>query len=153
MGTQQVGWSNAFLNTALVVLGLVVLVLLVALIRSNWVSSTDATRDANPTGLVGDIIQVEVRNGCGVSGLAEKMTHFLRGEGFDVVEVGNYASFDQAQTIVIDRVGNLEAAQKVALALGLAEDRVKQEIRQDYFLDASVIIGKDYASLPALADE
>jgi len=153
MGTRRVRWNNLFLNVTLVVLGLVVLVLLYALVRSNVLPPVDPAREANPAGLVGDIIQVEVRNGCGVSGLAETMTQFLRQQGFDVVEVGNHTSFDEAETVVVDRVGNLEAARKVATALGLTEDRVKQELRQEYFLDASVIIGQDYATHPPFADE
>ena len=104
MGKRRTGWSNVVLNVTMVALGLAVLVLLYALVRSNVLPSAEATGEAEPSG---DIIQVEVRNGCGVSGLAEGMRHFLRQEGFDVVEVGNHTSFNQAKTIVVDRVGNL----------------------------------------------
>ena len=149
MGKRRTRWSNVVLNVTMVVLGLAALVLLYALIRSNVLPSPETTGEAEPGS---DIIQVEVRNGCGVSGLAEGMRQFLRQEGFDVVEVGNHSSFNQAQTIVVDRVGNLEAARRVAASLGLSEDRVSQELRQDYFLDASVIIGKDYATLPPFAE-
>jgi hypothetical protein len=51
------------------------------------------------------------------------------------------------QSRVIDRVGDLQSAKKVAAALNIPEERVVQEIRQDYYLDASVIIGHDYAQL------
>ncbi len=153
MSKQRTRWRNVFFNLMLGVLGLVVLVLLYALVTRSFWPSPDPARVPQSTGLTGDIIQVEVRNGCGVAGLAEGMTEFLRQAGFDVVEVGNYASFDQARTLVIDRVGNLEAARQVATALGLPEDRVRQEIRQDYFLDASVIIGQDYATLLPFRDE
>ena len=152
MGKQPTGWSNVALNVTLGVLGLVVLVLLYALIRSNVGATAEqgeGHREAEPSD---DIIQVEVRNGCGVSGLAESMRTFLRQEGFDVVEVGNHSSFNLAKTLVVDRVGNLEAAQQIAAALGVPEDRVKQELRQDYFLDTSIIIGQDYATLVPFAD-
>ncbi len=149
MGKQRTGWSNVVLNVTMVVLGLAVLVLLYALIRSTLVPSPEAPAEVEPGR---DIIQVEIRNGCGVSGLAEGMRQFLRQEGFDVVEVGNHSSFNEAQTFVVDRVGNLEAARRVAASLGLSEERVKQELRQDYFLDASVIIGQDYATLPPFAE-
>jgi hypothetical protein len=145
MSQQRAGWTNVFVNVMLVGLGLALLVLLYGLVSRTVSPGVDAARETNPAGLVGEIIQVEVRNGCGVAGLAESMTQFLRREGFDVVEVGNYTSFDQAETHVVDRVGDLEAAKKVAAAIGLSEDRVVQEIRQDYFLDASVVIGQDYA--------
>lgn len=152
MGQQRAGWSNVALNVTLGVLGLVVLVLLYALIRNSVgpsVANTEGNEVVEPSD---DIIQVEIRNGCGVSGLAESMRTFLRQEGFDVVEVGNHSSFNQAKTIVVDRVGNLEAAHLIAASLGVPEDRVQQELRQDYFLDTSIIIGQDYATLVPFAD-
>jgi len=61
--------------------------------------------------------------------------------------VGDHATFDVQQSRVIDRVGDLRSAKKVAAALNIPEERVVQEIRRDYYLDASVIIGHDYAQL------
>ncbi len=107
----------------------------------------DPVREANRAHLVGDIIQLEVRNGCGVDGVAARTTRYLREHGFDVVEMGDYTSFDVAHSMVIDRVGDLEAARKVAAVLGIPKERVRQELQLDLFLDASVIIGKDYAQL------
>ncbi|GAB5518957.1 MAG: hypothetical protein RhofKO_12080 [Rhodothermales bacterium] len=107
----------------------------------------DPYREDNPAGLVGDIIQVEVRNGCGISGIADITRGFLRDGGFDVVEVGNHDRFDVSTSYVVDRVGDLEAARKVANALGISETQVRQEIRTDYFLDASIILGADYETL------
>ena len=151
MSKQRAG--NVLLNLVLVGLGLAALVLVYALVTRSLSAPADPSRDANPTELVGDIIQVEVRNGCGVAGVAETVMHYLRRKGFDVVMVGNHTSFDQAQTRVVDRVGNPEAAQKVAAALGLPADRVEEEVQLDYYLDASVIIGQDYASLPPFAED
>lgn len=153
MSTKRAGWANVLFNGLLGGLGLVVLALLYALVARSFSPPAETIREANPAGLVGEIIQVEVRNGCGVSGLAEQLTGFLRREGFDVVEVGNYTSFNQAKTIVIDRVGDLETARKVAEAIGLTEDRIIQDVRQDYFLDASVVIGLDYAALVPFSGE
>lgn len=147
MSTSSSGWSNAAMNVALVALGLLVLVLLYSFITRSVLPRTDATREANPAELVGDVMQVEVRNGCGVEGLAAQMRHFLQRNGFDVVAVGDHASFDEPRTLVIDRVGDLEAARKLARVLGVPEAQVVQEVREDYYLDASVIIGHDYESL------
>ena len=151
MNKRRAGWTNGVVNVMLVGLGLAVLVLFYALVSRNV--SVDAAPEAKPAGLVGDIIQVEVRNGCGVAGLAESMTQFLRHEGFDVVEVGNYTSFNQAKTLVVDRVGDLEAAKNVAAAIGLSEDRVAQEFRQDYFLYAPVVIVQAYEPLAPFPHE
>lgn len=94
-----------------------------------------------------DIIQVDVRNGCGVSGVADRYTDFLRGKGFDVADIGNYVSSDVDQTLIIDRIGNMANAYKVAKALGIKSENVIQQLNKDYFIDVSVVIGKDYFSL------
>lgn len=147
MSERRSSWLNGLLNLALVVLGLAVITLLYALVTRHVQPRADPVREEKSAELVGDIIQVEVRNGCGVSGVAAVTTQHLREYGFDVVETGDFRSFDQERSVVVDRVGNLEAAKKVAAALGISEAQVQQEIRPDYYLDASVIIGKDYGSL------
>lgn len=139
--------KNALLNAGLAVVGLSVMVLLYGLVTRTLIPAPDPRRSSDSTDLVGSIIQVEVRNGAGIDHLAAETTHYLRERGFDVVDVGNYASFQQEQSVVIDRVGDLEAARKVAEALGLPADRVRQDIRRQYYLDASVIIGHDYKQL------
>lgn len=93
------------------------------------------------------VIQLDVQNGCGAKGAGAKFTQFLRASGFDVVDVKNYSSSRVARTLVIDRLGNLAAAKKVAAALGVAESNVIQQINPDYFVAVSVVIGEDYPSL------
>lgn len=138
---------NAALNTALVVLGLVVVLLLYALGVRATTPRTDPSRASESTPLVGQIIQVEVRNGCGIDHLARETTTFLRDRGFDVVEMGNHTTFEQQRSLVIDRIGDLESARKVAKALGLPPDRVQQDIDKRLYLDASIIIGHDYEEM------
>jgi hypothetical protein len=94
-----------------------------------------------------EIIQVDIRNGCGVSGVADRYTDFLRSKGLDVAEIGNYVSSDVDQTLIIDRIGNMANAYKVAKVLGIKNENVIQQLNKDYFIDVSVIIGKDYFSL------
>lgn len=139
--------ANGALNAVLLVLGFGVLVLLYALVSRSTTPRTDPSRAAQNTELVGDIIQVEVRNGAGVDHLAARTTQYLRDHGFDVVEVGNSNSFSHEHSLVIDRIGDMASARKVAQALGVPEEHVQQQIRRDYYLDASVIIGQDYAQL------
>lgn len=91
-------------------------------------------------------IQLDVLNGVGEAKLAQRLTDFLRGRGFDVVEIGNYAG-DLERTLVIDRTGNRDAAVRVAQSLGLPEERVVQKIDRTLYLDVSVYIGKDYQTL------
>lgn len=107
----------------------------------------DVVREARPAHLIGEIIQIEVRNACGVPGVAAQTRSYLRTYGFDVVEVGDHSERDLEKSIVIDRGGDLAAAQKVARAMGIPEDRVVQDVRESYYLDASVIVGQDYQQL------
>jgi hypothetical protein len=95
----------------------------------------------------GGTLQIDVQNGCGVSGIADKFTEYLRSKGFDVVEMGNFTTQDIKTTMVIDRAGNMKNAKRVAGSLGVSEKFVIQQMNKNYFLDATVVIGKDYAEL------
>jgi hypothetical protein len=93
------------------------------------------------------VIQLDVLNGCGAHGAASRLTGFLRSAGFDVVEMKNYKVRTIEKTLVVDRVGNLAAARRVAAALGVSESNIVQQINPDYFVDVSVVIGADYVLL------
>ncbi len=95
----------------------------------------------------GGTLQIDVQNGCGVSGIADKFTEFLRSKGFDVVEMGNFSTQDIKTSMVIDRTGNMKNAKRVAQSLGISEKFVIQQMNKNYFLDATVVIGKDYTEL------
>ena len=110
-------------------------------------SSPERAKVYSPSGKP---IQLDVLNGCGVSGVASKLTAFLRRRGFDVVDMRNYKTFDLQETLVIDRVGNLATARQVAQALGVKRENIIQEINPDYFVDVSVVIGRDYSTLSAM---
>jgi hypothetical protein len=92
-------------------------------------------------------IQINVLNGCGVGGVGSTMTAFCRQAGYDVVEMGNYKTFDVAHSIVIDRSGKTQDAVRLAAALGIAKGNVVQQFSSDQLVSASVVIGKDYQSL------
>ena len=94
-------------------------------------------------------IQLEVLNGCGRPGIAERATRTLVGLGFDVVRSANADRFDHDRTVVIDRSGRTGRAREVALALGCGSPA--RELRPDAYVDATVIIGRDYESLPGVA--
>ena len=95
------------------------------------------------------IVQIDVLNGCGVSGTGQKMTSFLRAAGYDVVDMGNYKTFDVKRSLVIDRSGNAEIAKKIASDLGIDPANVIQQISPEYFVTASVVLGKDFKALRA----
>ncbi|MGH1362681.1 MAG: LytR C-terminal domain-containing protein [Calditrichia bacterium] len=92
-------------------------------------------------------IQVEILNGCGVSGLAKQVTAFLRNKGIDVVSSGNFRHFNLQKTEVIDRTGNLEFPSKVANLLGIDASTVRTNKNSNLQLDATIVLGADYRNL------
>lgn len=139
-------FSNFILNTIIAILGILIIFLTYSVI----IHINDISAGKNESGkknTVSPVIQVEVLNGCGVSGVAEKFTDLLRKKKFDVVQVGNYISYDMDNTLVIDRVGNMVNAEKVAVALGIDNKNVIMQKNDNYFLDVSLVIGKDYKKL------
>ena len=92
-------------------------------------------------------IQVEVLNGCGVSGIADKLTDYLRINYIDVVNLGNYRSFEIENSIIICRNDKIINAEKVAPLVGLDENSIIQQTNPDYLLDVTFILGKDYRNL------
>jgi len=136
---------NIFLNLVIVLLaGLVIFLSFSLLTKISALAFNEDETDLNKTP---KIIQLEVLNGCGITGIAEKFTNYLRKENFDVVQVGNYSSYDINNTLVVDRTGNKTNAAKVAEAIGVDSKNIIQQINNDYFLDVSVIIGKDFNRL------
>ncbi len=92
-------------------------------------------------------IQVEVLNGCGVSGIAENLTDYLRENYIDVVNLGNYRSFEIENSIIISRNDKIINAEKIAALVGLDESSIIQQTNPDYLLDVTFILGKDYRNL------
>lgn len=139
--------SELRVNIALGFLSVIFIVLLSALVVRVIYPRIQAERSDDRSLLISNIIQIQVLNGCGISGVATTFTNKLRQSGFDVVETGNFEVFDVEQSFVIDRSGNLENARKVARALGISENLIIREVSPGFYLDATVVIGLDYISL------
>lgn len=137
--------SNLFLNASIILLSIVIVYLIYSIVMK--LSPPDPEFSEAKELKPAEIIQLEVLNGCGAGGVADLFTSYLRDRKFDVVNVSNYISFDIDRTMVIDRTGNMANAQKVAEMLGVEKENVFQQINNDYFLDVSVIIGRDYKRL------
>jgi len=91
-------------------------------------------------------VRVEVLNAGGVAGRAGEATEALRDGGFDVVYFGNDVSFEQDSSLVLDRVGRLDAARAVADVLGIRN--VRSEPDANLYLDVSVKLGREWTPLP-----
>jgi hypothetical protein len=88
-------------------------------------------------------IRVEVLNAGGQSGVAREATGLLRDLGLDVVYYGNAGTFTDEPSVVLDRVGGLEDARKVADALGIRV--VRSEPDSNLFVDLSVRLGPEWS--------
>lgn len=139
------GKSNIFLNSILVFLLVLVIYLSYNLIARILPAKDEASLQTKQK--PADYIQIEVLNGCGVTGVADKFTAFLRANKFDVIQAGNYTSFDVDKSMVIDRIGNMANAEKAAAMLGIKKEYIIQQINKNYFLDVTFVIGKDYNQL------
>ena len=137
--------SNLFLNIIIIILGSAIIFMAYSLITKIMSSGDEVVVAEN--GKPSAIVQVEVLNGCGVTGIADKVTSYMRRNNFDVVQVGNYISYEMDKSLVIDRAGNKANAEKVAEALGIDKKNIVQQINSDYFLDCSIVIGRDYFKL------
>ena len=87
-------------------------------------------------------ISVLVLNGCGVEGIGFRTAKHLRARGFDVVDFRNADGFDYAETVVVDRSGDMGSA--LGVARELSTPNVIQQLQTTPLEDVVVIIGKDY---------
>ena len=139
--------QGLLLNAAIVFLSVLLLVLIVALGTRIIYPRIVNERAEQESPLISEVIQLEVLNGCGISGIANRFTSVLRSNGFDVVETGNFDHFKLQQTIVISRSGTIKNAMQVAKALGVDEVNVLREESPDFYLDVTVVIGHDFEQL------
>jgi len=146
--------KEKLLTTAIWALSLVNLVLIFSLI-SNFFKSPDETTvsigsAARVSAVVAnDKITVQVLNACGVQGLANDVTKYLREHDFDVVDFGNYpGGFVLDKTLIFDRVSlNTENALRVAEVLNIDKKQVVSELDNSLQLSVTVMVGKDYKKL------
>lgn len=100
------------------------------------------------------VVRVQVLNGCGVPGIAGTFADKLRLASnsdfeFDVVDQGNFATFDVSETLILNRGESMDAALEIASMYGLPRDRVMQQALNDNILDIeiSILLGDDITSL------
>ena len=129
----------------LVLVGISLFILLIAgtiLLRLPEESAPLAKATAVNQPVVVGRVTVEVLNAGGVSGVARRATAVLRSAGFDVVSFGNASSFDQVESVVVDRIGDPNPALSVASVLGIRN--VRSEPDSNLYLDISVLLGSQW---------
>ncbi len=100
-------------------------------------------------------IEIEVLNGCGVPGLAGKVSDFLRDQKLDVVRSENADHYHYDQTLVILRNENFEGLKKVAEMLGMDEKtdpRVKHIPDEKLSVDITLVLGDDINQIKSIAE-
>ncbi len=142
-------FNGIFLNTVIFLLaGLIIYMSYSLFVKLTFGEKMQTLPDKD--GVPSEIIQAEVLNGCGISGIADRFTDYLRDKNIDIVNTGNYVSFDIEHSMVIDRIGNMANAKRIAKLLGIKEEHVFPQLNKDYFLDVTVVIGRDYHKLEPL---
>lgn len=87
-------------------------------------------------------IRVEVLNGAGDPGAAERVARWIRDQGFDVVYFGNASHFDEETTYLVDRDQETDGAR--VLARSLSVDSLAADHQPELYLDATLILGADW---------
>ena len=142
----SVEWRDLLMKSLIGLLLIVDVVLIIFIVRQCSKPVMEIVEESEPE--PPRILQIEVLNGCGVTGIAAHFTDHLRAQGFDVVKTDNYESFGVQRTVVIDRKGSIPNSVRIAESLGLDESRVLQEVNEAYLIDATVVLGRDFRQLP-----
>ena len=100
----------------------------------------------------GHKIQVEIRNGCGISNLARMYTDFLRDEGLDVLDSKNADHFNYLETKIFHHRGDINRALVLADILKIDKNNIINDKNENLFYDLTLIIGKNYMDLLSYRD-
>jgi len=97
-------------------------------------------------------IQINILNATGENRIGARFRDYLKAKGFDVVDMGNYKA-EVEKTIVLDVIGDISKAKRVADAVGISHRNVVQQLDKTKYIDATVIIGKDYTEFQPFTDK
>jgi hypothetical protein len=100
-----------------------------------------------------EVLTIEVQNGCGVSGIANRFSTSLTAKNYQVIGKGNADHWNYEHTTLIDLDGSKSAAiEKLRKELGIDKEYVYL-VREESEADARLIIGKDYQSLKIYSNQ
>ncbi len=97
------------------------------------------------------VIRLQILNGCGEDGAANRVAGAIPGRTklpleVKVIDVDDFDSYDVAETFIISRQKDTEAAKLLAEQLGIDSDKViYQKMENNYRrISATLVMGKDY---------
>lgn len=112
---------------------------------SYWIADRDQITEMvqklflTPT--IAGLPKIEVLNGSGIAGAAQKAADALKLSGYEVTSIGNADSFNYASSQIIDRKPEAQGLDKLSLLLNTSV--LKQEPNPAASADVTIIIGKD----------
>ncbi|HEC61995.1 MAG TPA: LytR family transcriptional regulator [bacterium] len=89
-------------------------------------------------------LSLEVLNGTSVTGLARRAANVFQSFGYDIVSVANADNDQYMKTVILDRKGKLEAAQRIAELIRCNRIFSRVENDGDFLVDITIILGKDF---------
>jgi anionic cell wall polymer biosynthesis LytR-Cps2A-Psr (LCP) family protein len=89
-------------------------------------------------------IAVEVLNGTNVTGLARRAANVFQSFGYEIVAIGNAENQDYLKTVVLDRKGRIDSAERLAELIRCERVYTRMEEVSDLTVDVTVILGKDF---------
>lgn len=100
------------------------------------------------------IVRLQILNGCGTDGAANKVTRTLPAFvklplDVKIVDVDNFNSYDVEQSFIISRQEDLSSAKILAHQIGLDKDNIVFEPIENNFrsITATLVIGQDYENI------
>ncbi len=93
------------------------------------------------------IYVLEIQNGTTVQGLAHNTSTLLQGAGYDVLTTTNAETNDCEKTVIIDHIGNREAAENLGGFINctnIIDDEISEISDSDFQVDFTIILGKDF---------
>jgi hypothetical protein len=91
---------------------------------------------------VPSIGSVQVLNGCGAEGAANKVADFLRSKGFDVKDIGNASTWKHQSTMIISRTADMGLANGIERLMKTG--KVVLIRNGDSMYDVTVVAGPDF---------
>jgi hypothetical protein len=101
-----------------------------------------ATATPKPFASVPSNGSVQVLNGCGAEGAANRMADFLRAKGFDVKDIGNASAWNHQSTMIISRSSDMGLANGIEKLLKTG--KVVLIRNGDSMYDVTVVAGPDF---------
>ncbi|MBN1646846.1 MAG: LCP family protein [Spirochaetales bacterium] len=114
------------------------------LIKETVAQALKSLRNIGIPGTDDLVIVLEILNGTTITGLASRTSQLFKSYGYDVDVHGNAETDDLEHTVVIDRIGNISLAKRVASVINC--ERIESEIYTENTsgIDVTVVLGKDF---------